>query len=79
MNAGNKISIYCSEPFGLNEKLVSVIRSWLQQRQGFVVVNGEKSAPVRLADMVFQSTALGLLYGTCTPATVYVQLLAAAS
>ena len=44
------------ESFGLNAKLVSVIRSWLKQRQGFVIVNGEKSAPMRLADMVFQGT-----------------------
>ena len=47
------------ESFGLNAKLISVIRSWLQQRQGFVKVNGEKSDPTRLIDMVFQGTVWG--------------------
>ena len=47
------------ESFGLNAKLISVIRSWLQQRQGFVIVNGEKSDPMRLFDMVFQGTVWG--------------------
>ena len=58
------------ESFGLNAKLISVIRSWLQQRQGFVIVNGEKSDPMRLFDMVFQGTVWGpilwnVYFGDC--------------
>ena len=47
------------ESFGLNEKLLKVIRSWLRQRQGFVIVSGEKSSPMPLSNMVFQGTVWG--------------------
>ena len=47
------------ELFGLNEKLLKVIRSWFRQRQGFVIVSGEKSSPMPLSNMVFQGTVWG--------------------
>ena len=42
--------------FGLNAKLISVIGSWLNQRQGLVIINGTKSNPMRLVNIVFQKT-----------------------
>ena len=47
------------ESFGLNKKLVSVIRSWLRQRKGFVIVSGEKSEAMHLSNMVYQGTVWG--------------------
>ncbi len=47
------------ESFNLNAKLLRVIRSWLRNRSGFVIVNGQKSNPVQLRDMVFQGTVWG--------------------
>ena len=45
--------------FGFNAVLLRVIRSWLRERAGFVIVSGEKSRPMRLRDMVFQGTVWG--------------------
>ena len=45
--------------FRLNTKLLSVIRSWLGTRQGFVIVNGKKSNPMLLFNLVFQGTVWG--------------------
>ena len=47
------------ESFGLNTKLVSVIRSWLRQRKGFVIVSGDKSEAMHLSNMVYQGTVWG--------------------
>ena len=45
--------------FNLNIRLLRVIRSWLRDRRGFVIVNGKKSNGMRLRDMVFQGTVWG--------------------
>ncbi len=37
----------------LNRKLMSVIRSWLRDRQGYVIVSSQKSSPVALRTMVW--------------------------
>ena len=55
---------------GLREKLMGVIRSWLRQRQGFVIVSGEKSSRMPLSNIVFQGTAWGpplwnVCFGDC--------------
>ena len=44
---------------GLCASLLVVIRSWLRDRVGFVIVGGEKSRPMRLRNMVFQGTVWG--------------------
>ena len=41
------------ESFGLNRKMLRVIRSWLRNRTGFVIVNSAKSDPISLRNMVF--------------------------
>ena len=61
--------------FGLNTKLLAVIRSWLGTRQGFVIVNGKKSNPMQLFNMVFQGTVWGptlwnAFFGDCVCAIV---------
>ncbi len=43
----------------LNVKLLNVIRSWLRNRQGFVIVGGGKSRRMSLSNMVFQGTVWG--------------------
>ena len=43
----------------LNARLLKVIRSWLSDRRGFVIVCGKKSFEMRLRNMVFQGTVLG--------------------
>ena len=43
----------------LNQRMLSVIRSWLRDRQGFVIVNGRQSKPMELRNMVFQGTVFG--------------------
>ena len=45
--------------FGLNVRLLRIIRSWLRERKGYVIVSGEKSRPMSLRDMVFQGTVWG--------------------
>ncbi len=47
------------ESFNLNAKLLRVIRNWLRNRSGFVIVNGQKSNPMQLRDLVFQGTVWG--------------------
>lgn len=59
--------------FGVSASLVAVIRSWLRDRVGFVIVSGEKSRPMRLRDMVFQGTVWGpqlwnAFFGDCVVA-----------
>ena len=44
---------------GLSQSILSVIRSWLRDREGFVVVAGQKSRGMRLRNMVFQGTVWG--------------------
>ena len=41
---------------GLDAQMLSVIRSWLRDRRGFVIVGGAQS---RLRNMVFQGTVWG--------------------
>ena len=43
----------------LNRQMLSVIRSWLGDRQGYVIVNGSRSEPMTLKNMVFQGTVWG--------------------
>ena len=45
--------------FSLNVRLLRIIRSWLRERKGYVIVSGEKSRPMSLRDMVFQGTVWG--------------------
>ncbi len=45
--------------FSLNVQLLRVIRSWLRDRRGYIVVNGQKSDPIVLRNMVFQGTVWG--------------------
>ena len=47
------------ESFGLNVKLIRVIRSWLRHRTGFVKVRGDKSEAMHLSYMVYQRTVWG--------------------
>ena len=47
------------ESFGLNNKLIGVIRSWLRQRSGFVIVSGKMSEAIHLSNMVYQGTVWG--------------------
>ncbi len=59
--------------FGLNSRLLEVIRSWLRDREGYVIVNGQKSHRMRLRDMVFQGTVFGsqlwnAFFGECVVA-----------
>ncbi len=59
--------------FGLNVRVLAVIRSWLRDREGYVIVSGEKSRPMRLRDMVFQGTVWGsqlwnAFFGDCVVA-----------
>ena len=42
--------------FGLNKRLLAVIRSWLRDRDGYVIVSGESSRRINLRDIVFQGT-----------------------
>ena len=44
---------------GFHAKLVDLISSWLDSREAYVVVGGEKSAASTIQDMVFQGTVLG--------------------
>ena len=44
---------------GLSAALLEVIRSWLRSRKGFVIVNGRKSSPMLLRNMVYQGTVWG--------------------
>ena len=55
---------------GLNARLLKVLRSWLRDRSGFVIVNGEKSREMPLRNMVFQGTVWGpslwnVFFGDC--------------
>lgn len=43
----------------LNRKLLSVIRSWLRDRQGYVIVSSKRSSPIALRNMVYQGTVWG--------------------
>ncbi len=45
--------------FNLNAQLLQVIRSWLRNRRGFVIVNGKKSNLMVLRNMVYQGTVWG--------------------
>ena len=47
------------ESKGLSRSLLEVIKSWLGIRDAFVVVGGEKSHAIKLANMVFQGTVWG--------------------
>ena len=40
--------------FGLNKRLLAVIRSWLPDRDGYVVVSGEGCRCFNLRDILFQ-------------------------
>ncbi len=44
---------------GLHVDVLGVVRSWLRDRQSFVVVAGEKSDGATLSNMVFQGTVWG--------------------
>ena len=57
----------------LNRQLLSVIRSWLRGRQGFVIVSGQQSSPMNLFNMVYQGTVFGpflwnTFFGDCVGA-----------
>ena len=41
---------------GLNAKVVALMAAWLKDRVAHVVVEGTKSAPMVLKDMVYQGT-----------------------
>ena len=41
---------------GISENIFQVICSWLETRVGHVIVQGAKSGPIELANMVFQGT-----------------------
>jgi hypothetical protein len=47
------------EAKGLHSKVVRLIMSWLRDRIATVLVSGEKSDPITLANMVFQGTVWG--------------------
>ena len=47
------------ETFGLHEKILSVIASWLRDRPARVVCGGSCSREFLLSDMVFQGTVWG--------------------
>ena len=56
--------------FNLNERLLRVIRSWLRDRKGFVIVGGKFYHEMRLRNMVFQGTVWGpslwnVFFGDC--------------
>ena len=58
---------------GLSAQMLRVIRSWLRERRGHVVVGGEKSRTMNLKDMVFQGTVWGpplwnSFFGDCVAA-----------
>ena len=44
---------------GLHESIFKVLRSWLECRSAYVIVNNERSHHFSLKDMVFQGTVLG--------------------
>ena len=43
----------------LNQRLLALIRIWLRDRDGYVIVNCESSRRINLQDMVFQATVWG--------------------
>ena len=45
--------------FGFDAQLLSVIRIWLRDGRGFVVVGGAQSRQTRLRNVVFQGAAWG--------------------
>jgi hypothetical protein len=45
--------------FGVQRKLVDLMRSWLRPRSARVVVGGQESPPFIMQDMVFQGTYFG--------------------
>ena len=48
--------IQCS---GLHPSLIRFFMAWVQKRIAYVIVQGQKSNPIELFDMVFQGTVLG--------------------
>ena len=44
---------------GIHPMLVKLIGSWLEPREATVVVDGARSSPFHIQDMVFQGTVLG--------------------
>ena len=49
---------------GLDVKILRLIKSWLRDRKGFVIVNGKKSSEMLLRNMVFQGTVWGPQFWT---------------
>ena len=47
------------EATGINNELLNLLRDYLSAREAYVVVNGERSARIVLANTVFQGTVLG--------------------
>ena len=47
-------------------KLVQLLSSWLRERVGHVLVNGEKSKGMRLKDIISKGQSLGPNCGTCS-------------
>ena len=45
--------------FVLHKRLLAVIRSWLRDRDGYVIVSGESARRINLRDIVFQGTVRG--------------------
>ena len=57
--------------FNLDARILAVVRSWLRERRGLVIVNGCFSRPIRLFNMVYQGTVWGptlwnAFFGDCT-------------
>jgi len=50
---------------GLHPQLVEVFSAWLDERIAYVVVQGSKSDPFRLLNMIFQGTVLGPILWNC--------------
>ena len=46
--------------FNLESCIIVVVRSWLRTWSAFVIVNGKRSRPIRLRNIVFQGTVWGL-------------------
>ena len=47
------------ESFGIHDKMLKVIGSWLRERPAYVVVGGKFSKEITLRNMVFQGTVWG--------------------
>ena len=47
------------ELYGVQDRVLAFLQSWLEERVAVVVLNGSTSAEARLTNMVFQGTVLG--------------------